>query len=88
MEQKAWLFSEKGEYSCGFVEKILLVCFSRVVVFLLIRHLIYNGSTANYSFDLRFSFEISLFSLEISFLILSHLASFKTIYDYYITIVS
>jgi len=27
MEQKAWLFSEKGEYSWGFVEKILLLAF-------------------------------------------------------------
>ena len=29
---KAWLFSEKGEYSCVFVEKILPACFFRVVV--------------------------------------------------------
>ena len=30
MEEKAWLFSEKGEYSRVLVDKTLLPCFYRV----------------------------------------------------------
>ena len=74
MEYKAWLCSKKGSIHVILLTKACSFACLRIVV-LSTRHL----TTANKPFDFRFSVEISLVSLAFSFLILPHLALFKTI---------